>query len=335
MTRQKIRTIVVGVAESRENRLGLTAPTEDPVLAPAAAFADRLGATLHVVQAFERMDPWGAKPMQGPTALHRQRVEIEQRLWGQTRAYPGAGRIHSHAVEGDAAIQLCAFAEEVGADLIIVGASRRFRARRELLGSTAERVLQRSPVPVLVMRRHFASPVGRVVLTTDLADLSPALHEAALDAVESLFDTEALQVRALVVYRYDMVTASRLSPLQMTQAVTARLDDFLAHRRGRMLPVQGKVRIGNPSTEIIRESDDWSADLLVVGSHGGRGFARWLLGSTAAATLQGTKSNVLVIPAAWAAAHADRAGEADTDRTASGFPGTEEHHDAGALLATV
>jgi nucleotide-binding universal stress UspA family protein len=47
------------------------------------------------------------------------------------------------------------------------------------------------------------------------------------------------------------------------------------------LALETTVREGDPRTEIVDEAKDWSADLVVVGSHGRTGIKRWLLGSVA------------------------------------------------------
>jgi nucleotide-binding universal stress UspA family protein len=329
---RKIRTLVVGVSEMQEQDPHIVPPGEDPVLAPAAALAERLEARLHVVQAFERPDPLGSvtAPLHTAAALQQRRVEIERRLWAQTRRFPNGERVHCHAVEGNAAIQFCGFAEEVHADLLVVGASRRGWMWQNILGGTAERVLRRSTIPVLVVRRPFVRPIRRVLLTTDLSELSGALHEAGLGVVEALCGTEPLELRTLLVCWYDRVTSARVSRELMTQVATARLDEFLA-RQPRGQRVERKVRIGNPSTEILRETGEWQADLLVLGSHGRWGISRWMLGSTAAAALRGTSCNALVIPAAWAASRA-AAEKLEPPQAKAGFPGTEEHQEEGGVL---
>jgi len=335
-----IRVIVVGVAEMHDHDPKLAPPGEDPVLAAAAALAEHLGARLHVVRSFERPDPvLGAYThalADGSAAANNRKSEIESRLWAQTRRFSARDRIRCHAVEGRPDLQLCAFAEEVQADLLIVGATRRGWISHNLLGSTAERVLQHATVPVLVVRRPFKNPVRRVLLTTDLSDLSPALHEVALDAVDAVFGAEPLKVRTLLVCWYDAVSAARMSREFMAQAATSKLEQFHAERQDRRFPIAGKVRIGNASTEIINEVGEWKADLLVLGSRSRRGMSQLLLGSTAAAVLRGSSCNALVIPAPVAATWQPRpAWDRMRGREEPAFPGTEEHAEAGATLTRV
>ncbi len=54
---------------------------------------------------------------------------------------------------GDARSQIGAAAEEVGADLIVMGTQGRRGISRALLGSVAEFVTRTSPVPVLIVRK--------------------------------------------------------------------------------------------------------------------------------------------------------------------------------------
>ena len=39
------------------------------------------------------------------------------------------------------------------------------------------------------------------------------------------------------------------------------------------------IQPGTPNEQILREAERWAADLIVVGSHGARGFRQFLIGS--------------------------------------------------------
>jgi nucleotide-binding universal stress UspA family protein len=47
--------------------------------------------------------------------------------------------------------EICAYADEIGADVVVVGTHGRAGLSRALLGSVAARVVRGSPVPVLVV----------------------------------------------------------------------------------------------------------------------------------------------------------------------------------------
>ena len=62
--------------------------------------------------------------------------------------------VRTFAVTGDAVEEILAAASAVGADAIVVGTHGRSGLSHLLLGSVAERVVRRSPVPVVSVRSH-------------------------------------------------------------------------------------------------------------------------------------------------------------------------------------
>ena len=70
-----------------------------------------------------------------------------------------ARALHDIAVDkrveiGDAATTICAIAEELGVDVIVVGSHGRKGVSRLVLGSTSEHVVRNAPCPVLVVREQ-------------------------------------------------------------------------------------------------------------------------------------------------------------------------------------
>jgi nucleotide-binding universal stress UspA family protein len=61
------------------------------------------------------------------------------------------------------------------------------------------------------------------------------------------------------------------------------------------LSIESVVREGEPRSAIVDEADEWGADLIVVGSHGGTGLTRWLLGSVAGAIVRHASCSVEVV----------------------------------------
>ncbi|MGZ4272655.1 MAG: universal stress protein [Solirubrobacteraceae bacterium] len=91
-----------------------------------------------------------------------------QRLEGEPSTASGLVR---HAVIGKAAEVITAEAAKAGADLIILGPSRRGELATRLLGSVTQHVLQHAPCPVLV-----ASPASKA----DPDRVAAAEHAAAV-----------------------------------------------------------------------------------------------------------------------------------------------------------
>src|SRR5690606_26858228 len=173
---RRIRSLVIGISEIQG---------EDPRLAPTIRLAERLGATLHVVHAVRLPDPdlypyltaWDFDP----GVLDRIQDDVRSRIEAQVRGISASERIVCHAAPGPADAAVLKVAEEVEADLIVVGATRRGVIARTVLGTTAQRIVRAARVPVLVSRRPGHGPWRRVLLTTDLSELSDRTHERGLE----------------------------------------------------------------------------------------------------------------------------------------------------------
>ena len=81
------------------------------------------------------------------------------------------------------------------------------------------------------------------------------------------------------------------------------LAKFRAHGN-QLLPVTTAIIGDSPKEAIVEEAERWGADLVVVGSHGYRGFKRYLLGSVSQAVATRAKCSVEIV-------RANEAGEGD------------------------
>jgi nucleotide-binding universal stress UspA family protein len=61
------------------------------------------------------------------------------------------------------------------------------------------------------------------------------------------------------------------------------------------LSVETAILNGDPRSAIVDEAERWSADLIVIGTHGYTGIKRWLLGSVAQAVVSHAPCSVLVV----------------------------------------
>ncbi len=122
----------------------------------AAKMAEALDAELillHVITSIEEVEALlqGEEPIDWTTARDDAAQAAENML--QTLGVAiGDVDVRRIVREGKAALVAADTAEEVDADMIIVGSHGRAGVRRALLGSVAERICRLSPVPVLVVR---------------------------------------------------------------------------------------------------------------------------------------------------------------------------------------
>jgi nucleotide-binding universal stress UspA family protein len=287
-----IRSIVAGIAAVDET---------DPLLTSALDVATRTGARLHLVHAFELPAlAWGGYAPSGmivASALDEYARDLQTRLEDQVRALSPIERFRIEVVAGPPASTILAAVVREEADLVLVGATRRGKLARTFLGTTAQRVLRGTPVPVLVLRDQLPHHLLRVLLATDLSEFSGKIHETSLDVLETLFPGDNPELRVVYVVRQAGDLPFPIERELLSDVADRSLAGFIEHRRARNRSVNSTVRYGDPAKEITAEGEDWRADLLVVGTHGRKGATRWILGSVAEATIRGASSSVLVIPA--------------------------------------
>jgi universal stress protein E len=287
-----IRTIVVGVSDLQN----------DPVLAAAMQLAQRLEAQLHALHAFEI--PHGLQRTYSvlgtPLCELRNRYERElsARLEAEVcRLSPKSG-IRSSAVAAPAGEAIISAADRVGADLIVVGATRQGPMMRHILGSTADRVIRTSTVPVLVLRPPFSTEFRRLLLTTDLSHASAAALQRGAEVAKQLGVPHSQEVRCAMATWVNEWIRPAITPEKLCGEAREELTRFLGNSALPFDSIVPRVRIGDPAKEVVAEAAEWNADLIVVGTRGRSSVSRFLLGSVAGSVLRSAFGSVLVVPPA-------------------------------------
>ena len=132
--------------------------TANEAVKQAMQLAQRLGATVHLVSAYEPV-PEGRlreERQQIPEDLQwmvnpREDVDATLEEAGKTLKEAGV-TVQIHAREGDPADAILDVAEEQGADLIVVGNKGMTGAKRFLLGSVPNKVSHHAPCSVMIIR---------------------------------------------------------------------------------------------------------------------------------------------------------------------------------------
>lgn len=287
----RIRSMVLGVAHVRD---------ADPQLAPVIGLAERLGSELHVVHAFAfvaapgRLDSAEAGVPQGSQARGQ---ELVAALEAQIASVATRGSFVCHVVPASPAEAILDVADREGADLVVVGASRRGPVASTLLGTTPQRVLRASRVPVLVIRGPGHDAPRRILLTTDLSGLGHAVHQRGLQLVDLLWGSGQREVRLLHVAGDDVLLPTPVQQLALREHAEARLASFMEETGSGGRGLQPKVRLGLSVREILAEAEEWGAHVLVLGTRGRTGFSRFLIGSVAESVSRKAPCDVLMIPA--------------------------------------
>ncbi|HKY60431.1 MAG TPA: universal stress protein [Gemmatimonadota bacterium] len=188
-------------------------------------------------------------------------------------------------------VEILEVARERGVEAICLGNSGRSMFERLLLGSTAENVVRRSPLPVLVTRHHPLTAVRRIVVPVAFDPGSRQALRVSTEAFPATTDVTAIHV---------IVPASAFDPmvgiLVPDEAATdEELREYLGQKalgRARL-----QVHVASDLTSVIHDyAQERKADLIVISTHGRRGIARALLGSAAEKIVRYADRPVLVLP---------------------------------------
>jgi len=139
--RKSMDTILVCIDES---------DTSDIVLTRAVEMAKVFNADLRVIHAV-----YGPAKVRGHVELPNETVGYAETVAqaGAVRARElGATRVSHHGTLGDIGPAICAAAERLDADLIVLGSRGHGRVLGAILGSTAQHVTAHAPCSVLVAR---------------------------------------------------------------------------------------------------------------------------------------------------------------------------------------
>lgn len=190
-------------------------------------------------------------------------------------------------------------AEQLPADLIVVGATHHGWAGRLLSGSTPERVLNDAPCAVAVAPDGFArARAGAPERIAVGYDGSPE-SMLALDQAAALARLSGATLRVLTAVNDVTAIAPSLDPNSFEELTTAVRDNA----RERLVAVGGRhpgitietaVLEGEAAPELARESAE--DDVLFVGSHASGAFRRVLLGSVASKLLRASRCPLVVVP---------------------------------------
>lgn len=202
-------------------------------------------------------------------------------------------------VAHDAIIDL---ADEVAADLVVMGPDRGRNLTEVFVGTTLERVIRSSRLPVLMVNAVPAANYARILLAVDMS-------ECSLDAARAVrgfgFDGKA-DVTTLYLF-----AAPGVSLMERTPASQADIDRYVAEEkdraRGELMhfmglagfdPARSIVRpvSGSAAAGIASVAREISADLVVVGTRGRGGVAKLFLGSVAQEVLRVADRDVLAVP---------------------------------------
>jgi len=185
--------------------------------------------------------------------------------------------------------------------LAVLGATGLNRVANFFLGSVPEDVVRRSSVPVLVVPREETvdTDFQQIVAPVDLDPCSRRSLEHAIPFAR------ASDASLTVLHATPAMADIQAAPVpasgdpdeveQVEQYQAERFHEFLDECDFDGIDWTSRVEVGTPHLTIKETVDELDADLVIMGTHGRRGFERLFLGSTATKTLRTMPCSVMTI----------------------------------------
>jgi universal stress protein E len=274
-------------------------PDGDMALRCAAVLAERAHAALYLLHVVEPYPVY--QRMRFPTVpAHAMLEEVVLKVRAQLHDLATSPLLSRFPVEADAHVgkpfvEIIKACRAWNANVLVLGVSPRGTDR--FLGSTGARVLRKSPVPVLLVKREFLPGPKTILIPTDF---SPASRDAA---TEALAFVRGFGGRAVFLHVLDMSylypAAYGIEPILVPPVTPEDIEpewhEFLGALPLTDIVWEKQTREGPAARQIAEAAAELSADLVVLGTHGRTGVAHMLLGSVAEAVLRLTDCSVLTV----------------------------------------
>lgn len=266
-------------------------PRSDRALDRAVQIAQARNARLIVLHVVEPslIDPLANMPWRRNAP--DQRTLVEKRL----RRDLGGKNVDLLVVieQGKTVDRVRATAESHGCELIVTGIARDETLGRVLLGTTVEKLVRSSEIPVLVVKNRPHGDYRHAVLTTDFSEGSRTAIRTAFELLPNApftlfhsFDTPLGHTEEGFTREGARAITERDGKafLADTPELAGKTLDDVVLEEG-----QPEIAIGN----YVARHDD--VDLVVTGTHGRTGILRTALGSVADFMIEKLPADVLVV----------------------------------------
>jgi nucleotide-binding universal stress UspA family protein len=282
----------------------------------AKRLAQRFGATVHLVHVHQFDYPAGFMAPMPPlmpfsTVAYDQDIRKKQarRLVAVAKEY-GLSPATCHVVFGAPAFEeICRFARDLPANLIVTSTHGHTGLKHVFLGSTAEGVVQNAPCPVFVARQNKGaqkkgkeppSLINTILVPVDFSRYSLEGLQYAVSFAEEF--AARIKVFHTVRFGYRYTGDSRAMPdLSELKKVAQRdaaeqMRNFVSLVKFGRVEFETAVVIGSPAQEICTFAERQNVDLIITATHGRTGLRHILIGSVAERVVRTAPCPVLVVP---------------------------------------
>ena len=228
-----------------------------------------------------------------PITLRRAKTEAETQLKKIGKRLCASGwATKEQVVLGRARQRIAKIAASWKADLVVVGSNEAGALTRLLLGSTARAVLRHASCSVEIVRPR-PSEEGlirgkgmKILVATDGSGYSTVALQSSASRPwpeGSIFRVISIPEPFMPFGEFPYFEMKEIEKLNAATLKDAKryAESGAEILRKKDLEVETDTPLphDNDAREIVKAAERWRAQMIVVGSHGRRGFDRWTLGS--------------------------------------------------------
>jgi nucleotide-binding universal stress UspA family protein len=270
-------------------------------LESAAVLAQGCGAGLRVVHVVEPLHAYQrlSHPLTSPYSADEIAEKAGARLKVLVSDAPLARLQAEYEVRiGKPFVELIIAQRAWLANLIVIGTTA--EPEEPFLGSTAERLVRKAPVPVMVAKKRLAPEPKTLLLPTDFSACARKAAQAAL-ALAKGFDARVIFLHILepypehtIAYVHELGVSLPIPPPTPEQ-IEPEWEAFLSDLPLEKIRWEKHVGEGPVASAIVRQVQHTGADMIVIGTHGRSGLPHMLLGSIAEKVVRTASCPVLTV----------------------------------------
>ncbi len=240
----------------------------------ACDIASKAKATVHVINVIELPvlhDTVLMPVLSFEAALMEELKEKTEKQFGKLREkYKVEGvKVVSGLEFGQVSKSLLAYAQKHAIDLIVMGSHGATGLREVVIGSNAEKLVRRSPIPVLVVKNYVKGAIRNIVFPNTLETENQEGLVLKVKELQEFFKAKLhiVHINTPLNFTSDDITYARLKTFAKRFVFRNHTLNVYNHPDGE----EGILQF----TQMVK------GDMIAIGTHGRRGFSHLLNGSLA------------------------------------------------------
>lgn len=206
--------------------------------------------------------------------------------------------VECHVRSGRPYVELIAACRELQDDMVVLGPHCRSQSQHLSLGSTAERVLRKASVPVLIAKSELPALPSLVLVPVDFSSAGKAA------VVEASVLVRRWNSKLVLLHVVEPLAEAYMWPLEPgavalypvePDELEPEWDAWLGNVDLSGLACERLTLKGHAAETIVETAAQLAADLVVMGTHGRSGIAHALLGSVTLRVAREAPCSVLAI----------------------------------------